>query len=155
MLILIWFKKNFSNYYIINNNGLKYNTITIYIYNDNIEITSFKHSLDEDNSIEMDLSHRDFTINSLAYSDHLLDYSNGNDLCNHIIKSNNPIARINEDPIRILRGLRLSSSLGFNIDDETSIAIHLLKGKFKDLSKKRIKSELYNIINGRGIIRLL
>lgn len=149
-------KRIFSDYYIINNNGLKHNTITIHINNDNIEITSFKHNLEEDNSIEVDLSHRDFTINSLAYSDHLVDPWNGyNDLCNHIIRANNPIERINEDPIRILRGLRLSSTLGFSINDETSRAIHLLKGKLKDSSKERIKNEIDDIISGANAKEVL
>ncbi|MDE7101002.1 MAG: hypothetical protein K2O05_04015, partial [Anaeroplasmataceae bacterium] len=61
-------KNIFKDFSIINNNGEKHNTVTIRYQHENIEVTSYKHNLDEPNMIEVDLAHRDITINAIAYA---------------------------------------------------------------------------------------
>lgn len=150
-------KKIFADYNIINNNGEKHNTITLHIEGDNVEITAYKHNEDEENTIENDLLHRDLTINALAYSTELVDVNGGyEDLFNKIIKApGNPNDRIKEDPLRILRTLRFSSKLGFEIDRETSNAIHMNKGLLAMVSTERIKSELDGILAGKNVKKIL
>lgn len=70
---------------------------------------------------EEDARRRDFTINGLFYdpiSDQLIDYVDGlPDIHARILRMiGNPDSRLVEDPIRILRGLRLSHKLGLFID---------------------------------------
>lgn len=121
--------------------GSRYGTVGI-IYGDSyVEITTYRKEKDyisnrKPNEIEFvselytDLSRRDFTINSLAYNPlynngEVIDYFNGiNDLKNKIIRTiNNPFDRFKEDGLRILRALRFSSTLGFEIEEKTFEAI--------------------------------
>ena len=150
-------KSIFADYSIINNNGEKHNTITLHIGDDNVEITSYKHNADEENSIENDLMHRDLTINAMAYSDRIVDLVGGyDDLKNKIIRApGNPADRIKEDPLRILRALRFSSRLGFEIEEETSISIHEYKELLSNVSSERIKSELDGILAGDNVKKVL
>ncbi len=150
-------KSIFADYSIINNNGEKHNTITLHIGDDNVEITSYKHNADEENSIENDLMHRDLTINAMAYSDRIVDLVGGyDDLINKIIKApGNPVDRIKEDPLRILRALRFSSRLGFEIEEETARAIHEYKELLSNVSSERIKSELDGLLSGNNVKKIL
>ncbi len=153
-------KSIFSDYKIINSNGEKHNTISLYVEGDIVEITSYKHTNTERNSIENDLKHRDLTINSIAYSissNTLVDLNLGyNDLNNKIIRFvGNPIDRIKEDPLRILRALRFSSLLGFEIEEESAKAIHECKDLLNNVSVERIKTELDKIIVSNNIKKVL
>ena len=150
-------KSIFADYSIINNNGEKHNTITLHIGDENVEITSYKHNADEENSIDNDLMHRDLTINAMAYSDRIVDLVGGyDDLKNKIIRApGSPVDRIKEDPLRILRALRFASRLGFEIEEETSIAIHENKELLNNVSSERIKSELDGILAGDNVKKVL
>lgn len=150
-------KDIFKDYLIINNNGEKHNTITIHINHTNVEITSYKHDDFEENTIEVDLSHRDLTMNALAYSDHLIDLYGGlDDLHQKVIRMvNNPFDRINEDPLRILRALRFSSKYGFNIEEETKKAVLSTYTRLNEISGERIKAELNEILVGKNTYHIL
>lgn len=70
---------------------------------------------------EEDAKRRDFTINALFYdpvAHILIDYCNGLvDLDDRLIRIiGDPATRLREDPIRILRGVRLAHKLGFSIE---------------------------------------
>lgn len=70
---------------------------------------------------EEDALRRDFSINALFYdplADQLIDYAGGmEDIAARTLRMiGNPVERIIEDPIRVLRALRLSHKLGFQID---------------------------------------
>ncbi len=147
----------FSDYNIINKNGEKHNTITIHIDNYNVEITSYKHAEGEDNSIEVDLMHRDLTINALAYDAKLIDVVGGyDDLINKIIRMPGKASqRIEEDPLRILRALRFYSKLNFKMENNTSDAIHKYKDLLNSVSSERIKNELDEILSGDNVFNVL
>ena len=101
-----------------------------------------------------DLKRRDFTINSMAVSlnnknfGELIDPFDGlNDLENRIIKTpTNPEITISDDPLRILRGVRFSSELNFEIDD--SLLNSMIKNckRIKIISKERIVDEINKIL---------
>ncbi len=150
-------KDIFKDCLIVNNNGQKHNTITIHINHKNVEITSYKHDDFEENTIEVDLSHRDLTMNALAYSDHLVDlYGGVNDIHHQVIRMvNHPFDRINEDPLRILRALRFSSKYGFTIEEETKKAILSTYTKLNGVSGERIKAELDEILLGKNASNIL
>lgn len=72
---------------------------------------------------EEDAQRRDFTINGMFYdpiNDQLIDYANGqSDLENRVVRMiGDPFKRLLEDPIRILRALRLKHMIGFTLDEE-------------------------------------
>lgn len=101
--------------------------------------------------IEDDLKRRDFTVNSLAYSvSHgtITDLFEGQkDISNKLIRTvGNPVDRFTEDGLRILRAVRFSSELSFELEPGTEKAIldnaHLLK----NMSIERIRDEFTKII---------
>ena len=95
--------------------------------------------------IEEDLKRRDFTINSMAYhlnTGSFFDPMNGiKDLENNTLRVNGE-GNIISDPIRILRGLRISSELGFEIEGETMRLFKVHAKKIRKSAGERIHQEL-------------
>jgi len=105
-------------------------------------------------SIEDDLKRRDFTINAIAVSisdgaiKDIVDLFGGlKDIKDKVIRSvGNPSDRFTEDALRMIRGVRLSSEIGFmiNIDTEKAMLSH---GKLLEkISIERIRDEFIRII---------
>ena len=74
-------------------------------------------------TLEEDLMRRDFTINAMYYdplSDELICHPNAlSDIAGKCLRViGNPPQRYREDPVRILRGLRLATKLGLNLEAE-------------------------------------
>src|SRR6266568_6797818 len=77
---------------------------------------------------EHDAQRRDFTINGLFYDpldDRVVDYVGGQeDLKLHVIRAiGDPLARIAEDKLRMLRAVRFAARFGFAIDDAVLAAV--------------------------------
>ena len=89
---------------------------------------------------------RDFTINAMAYNeqDGLKDPFDGlSDLKKGIIKCvGDPVQRFNEDALRIMRAVRFSAQLGYDIDTPTLLAMKELAGNLALISEERIQTEL-------------
>ncbi len=89
--------------------------------------------------IEEDLARRDFTVNALALrltpKPALIDPFEGKkDLRNKTIRTvGNPGERFREDYSRMLRAIRFSCQLGFDLDDETKGAIRVFMPKINDV----------------------
>lgn len=143
--------------------GIDYGTVTVFVDGVGYEITTFRK---EDTytdgrhpdkikyapNIEEDLKRRDFTINALAYdveNNNIIDLFDGiGDIENRTIKCvGEPSERFSEDHVRILRAIRFAVSLGFNIDDNTSKAIHKYKDKLNFVSKERITMEFEKMLS--------
>src|SRR4029453_18326366 len=73
-------------------------------------------------SLEQDMERRDFTINAIARrleTDEVLDPLDGRaDLERKILRTTTP-TRFRDDPLRIVRGLRLVSQLDVDPDEDT------------------------------------
>ena len=95
----------------------------------------------------------------MAYSpkEGLIDlYGGQGDLEKGIIKCvGEPEKRFDEDALRILRGLRFSSCLGFEIEEKTSKAILEQRELLKSISAERIASELKKLLCGKGVRKIL
>ena len=143
----------FKDFHVINNNGLKHNTVSVYYMGDVIEVTSYKNK--NDYSIYGDLYNRDLTINAIAYDDGFIDPLGGiNDIKNKIIRVCNENS-FKDDYLRILRTLRFASKLNFDIVDDTK---HLIKENYKGfegISKERINNELCQILEGDNVLNIL
>ncbi len=144
--------------------GVKFGTVTLVYNNKNYEITTFR--VDGDyidnrkpkvveftNSLSEDLKRRDFTINSLALNNKLIDNHNGiNDINNKVIKCiGDPNTRFEEDAIRILRAIKFSSKLNFSIDLNTEKAMFDNAYLLKKISIERINKELFKIFEYKNI----
>ena len=103
------------------------------------------------NNLIDDLYRRDFTINSICMDKdgNIVDLLNGrNDLNNKIIRCiGNSNDRIVEDPLRILRALRFSAYLNFDIDNELMKSIYDNKELLRELSYERKYLEIDKIID--------
>ncbi len=99
---------------------------------------------------KLDSYRRDFTINAL-YMDQfgkILDYHNGlQDINAKIIRAiGDPYARLQEDPVRILRALRFMLVLNFELDPNLEKSIHELADLVDNISLERQKIELQKLL---------
>lgn len=99
--------------------------------------------------LEDDVRRRDFTANALALNldtNQLIDLTNGlEDIEQRILRFiGEPEVRIQEDPLRILRAIRLKYQLGFTYEPATETALKnaVTSGKLEDIASNRIKFEL-------------
>ena len=108
----------------------------------------------EDGTIEEDQNRRDFTINALAISLNKKDYGkfidpfNGTqDLNEKVLKTPlNPDITFSDDPLRMMRAIRFSSQLDFNIENSTLKAIQKNADRISIVAQERITEELNKII---------
>lgn len=111
-------------------------------------------------NIEDDLKRRDFTINAIALREknnetEIVDLFEGiKDLSKGIIKTvGNPTDRFKEDGLRILRAVRLSTELEFEIESETEKSIVLNADLLENISAERIRDEFSKIIASKEPMR--
>lgn len=108
----------------------------------------------EEGSLEDDQNRRDFTINALAVSlnekdfGKIIDPFNGlADLENKILKTPlEPGKTFSDDPLRMMRGIRFSTQLGFEIEETTLNALAKYRNRIHIVSKERITTELNKIL---------
>ncbi len=102
-------------------------------------------------SLEDDLRHRDFTVNAMAVdlrNMSLLDPLGGAaDLRAKKLRACSD-ASMEDDPIRILRGIRLAAGLGFQIDPSTRKAMKSAATRIASISPERLRDELFRILEG-------
>lgn len=143
--------------------GLKHGTVTVILRGVPYEITTFRSDgnyLDHRRpqqvnfvrTLKEDLLRRDFTINAMAVGldEEIQDPFGGRqDLTDGIIRCvGDPDTRFTEDALRILRGLRFASRLGFSIAPETAAAMERNKNLLSYVSGERIYKELTGILIG-------
>lgn len=96
--------------------------------------------------LEEDVNRRDLTINALYLSKELevIDYVNGvSDLNNKLIKMiGDPLTRITEDPLRIIRVWRFKHELGFKVEENLDKTIKQNLYLLKYLNVDKIKEEV-------------
>lgn len=150
--------------------GIEHGTVTVMLNREGFEVTTYRiDGKYEDNrhpsevlftrNLADDLLRRDFTINAMAYNPEkgLVDIFNGReDLENKVIRAvGDPIKRFSEDALRIMRAVRFSSVLGFDIEEETGKAMKSLAKNLSDISAERVREELVKLVMGRHPERLL
>ena len=145
--------------------GLKHGTVTVLIDQMPLEITTYRidgsysdsrrpDSVSFTASLKEDLRRRDFTINAMAAAPGtgIIDPFHGEkDLKEKIIRAvGDPAQRFSEDALRILRGMRFSAVLGFEIEKDTADAMAGCRDLLKKVSAERCFSELKKLLCGLG-----
>ena len=105
-------------------------------------------------TLEEDLSRRDFTINAMAIEIQkskikIIDPFNGQkDLKDKLIRTvGNPDERFQEDALRLMRAIRFSCELNFNLEAKTLATIKKNSSLLRFIAKERIRDEFIKIIN--------
>ncbi len=140
----------------------KFGTVGIAIGNQIYEITTMRkegnyqdhrHPIEVSwtNKIEEDLARRDFTINALALSSDgsVIDPHQGQeDLKNKITRAvGDPKKRFQEDALRLIRAVRITTQLEFKIDLNTLKAIKENANLIKEVANERIRNELFKLLS--------
>ena len=141
--------------------GIEHGTITVLMGKEGFEVTTYRIDGKYEDSrhpsevtftrcLSEDLLRRDFTINAMAYNDEdgIVDLFDGMaDLEKKVIRCvGNAEARFGEDALRIMRAVRFSAQLGFEIEEQTQAAIRKLAFSLKNISAERIQVELIKLL---------
>lgn len=150
--------------------GIEHGTVIVIEKGINYEITTFRTESEYVDfrrpsevkfvrTLEEDLKRRDFTINAMAMNIHgeIIDIYNGRqDLEDKMIRTvGDPNERFLEDALRMMRGLRFISQLGFTIDEQTKQSIIHNSNLLKNISVERITSEFEKILLGDYLLQCI
>lgn len=143
--------------------GIQHGTVMVLDHGAGYEITTFRtESTYTDfrrpdkvkfvRSLEEDLKRRDFTINALAmnYSGSVIDLFDGlTDLKNRVVRAvGQAEGRFTEDALRMMRALRFSAQLGFDIEINTQQALQKLAPNLEKIAVERIRVEFEKLLMG-------
>ena len=150
--------------------GLKHGTVTVLAEGNPVEITTFRidgayadgrHPLDvtfSDNIVD-DLKRRDFTINAMAYNHKsgICDPFDGQrDINSKTIRAvGDPVQRFSEDALRIMRAIRFSAQLDFDIEKQTKSALFSCKQLLNKIAAERITAEFTKTLTATNPSRAL
>jgi poly(A) polymerase len=148
--------------------GRRFRLAHVYFHDGIVEVATFRASVTEsseahhrnaegmilrDNiygTLEEDAWRRDFTVNALYYSIAdftVIDYVGGmKDIEQRIIRIiGDPVQRYQEDPVRMLRAVRLAAKLYFTIEPHTEKPIFELGGLLRNVPAARLAEEMIKI----------
>ncbi|WP_394191997.1 CCA tRNA nucleotidyltransferase [Paenisporosarcina quisquiliarum] len=140
--------------------GIAHGTIVVLMDECAIEVTTFRTDgkyVDHRRpthvtfvrSLEEDMKRRDFTMNAMAQTrdEEIIDLFGGKvDIQNGIIRTvGDPNHRFAEDALRMLRAIRFSAQLNFQLEEKTSEAITNNAISIQNISVERITNELEKI----------
>jgi tRNA nucleotidyltransferase (CCA-adding enzyme) len=155
-ILRVFFGENLSTV------GIKHGTTVLSRSGMQIEITAFRvdgayrdyrhpETVSFTRSLAEDMRRRDFTINALCYGKNgLIDLTGGvADLRAGLVRCvGDPAARFNEDALRILRALRFSSELDFDIEPQTAAAAIKMRELLRKIAIERVRDELLKLLAG-------
>lgn len=145
--------------------GEKHGTIGFKVDDEMIEITTFrtetyesgnrKPNVEFSATLQEDLSRRDFTINAMAIrcdNFKLIDpFNGGYDIRHGILDTvGDSKLRFKEDPLRILRGIRIAAKYSLLIETSTADRFRKMAVKLLDISKERWVEEIDKILSLDG-----
>ena len=141
--------------------GIQHGTVTVMLEKEGFEVTTYRIDGKYEDSrhpkevtftpnLEEDLKRRDFTINAMAYNEDsgLIDIFGGlEDIRKGVIRCvGNARERFREDALRMMRAIRFSAQLGYEIEEGTKEAIKELAPTLKNISAERIQAELVKLL---------
>lgn len=141
--------------------GIQHGTVTVMLEKEGFEVTTYRIDGEYEDSrhpkevtftanLVEDLKRRDFTINAMAYNDKagLVDVFEGTlDIERKMIRCvGDPKERFTEDALRMMRAVRFSAQLGYDIEENTAAAVKELAGNLVNISAERIQVELVKLV---------
>lgn len=150
--------------------GIRHGTVTVLAEGTPYEITTYRvdgsysdsrrpDSVEFTPDIVQDLARRDFTMNAIAMDirGNIVDPFGGRgDIEHSLIRCvGEPEKRFTEDALRIMRGIRFASQLGFGIEEKTAQAIIDMRGRLNIISRERVREELDKLLCGKDCGKVL
>lgn len=150
--------------------GLKHGTVTVCAGETHVEVTTFRRdgtysdhrrpdAVQFSSSLEEDLARRDLTVNAMAMDlrGYICDPFGGQeDLSHRVLRCvGDPLRRLDEDALRIMRTLRFAAVLGFTIEPDTSAALHRRAPLLADIAAERILVEMNKLLTGEYMASVL
>lgn len=141
--------------------GIRHGTVTVMLEHVGYEVTTYRIDGEYEDSrhpkeviftplLTEDLKRRDFTINAMAWNPRagIIDEFGGmEDLDEGIIRCvGSPEERFSEDALRMMRAVRFSAQLGYEIEPATKDAIRKLAPNLTHVSAERIQVELVKLV---------
>ncbi len=149
--------------------GIAHGTVTVMLDKEGFEVTTYRIDGEYEDSrhpkevtftsnLVEDLKRRDFTINAMAYNDEsgLIDVFEGaRDIERKLIRCvGDPKERFSEDALRMMRAVRFSAQLGYEVEEQTKNAIKELAGNLTHISAERVQVELVKLVASQHPDRL-
>ncbi|MFM2397046.1 MAG: hypothetical protein RLZZ144_296, partial [Pseudomonadota bacterium] len=147
--------------------GRRFRLVHVMFGEDTVEVSTFRRAIDaedaqtdehgrilRDNEFgdqKQDAARRDFTANALFYdptTQQIFDYHNGyaDIRANTLRMIGDPMVRYREDPVRMLRAVRLSAKLGMTIDPATAKPIAKMKDLLANVPEARMFDEMLKLL---------
>ena len=147
--------------------GIEFGTVAGKRGDTTVEVTTYRtESYDPDsrkpeveygNSIEGDLSRRDFTVNSMALelttkTPEFIDPFNGlEDLAKRVLRTPSKAENsFSDDPLRMMRAARFASQLDFEIAPDVLQAIKDMAGRISIISAERVRDEFTKMLMSKN-----
>ncbi len=147
--------------------GRRFRLVHVMFGEETVEVSTFRRMIDaedaetdehgrllRDNEFgdqQQDAARRDFTANALFYdpaTQEIFDYHDGyaDIRANTLRMIGDPEVRYREDPVRMLRAVRLSSKLGMKLDRATAAPIGKMKGLLDNVPQARLLDEMLKML---------
>jgi len=147
--------------------GRRFRLVHVIFGDETVEVSTFRRAIEaedaqtdahgrilRDNEFgdqEQDAERRDFTANGLFYdpsSQEIFDYHNGyaDIRANTLRMIGDPEVRYREDPVRMLRAVRLSAKLGMKLDPATAAPIAKMKDLLSNVPEARLFDEMLKLL---------
>ncbi|HEY5992979.1 MAG TPA: polynucleotide adenylyltransferase PcnB [Gallionellaceae bacterium] len=147
--------------------GRRFRLVHVMFGEETVEVSTFRRMVDaedaetdehgrllRDNEFgdqQQDAARRDFTANALFYdpaTQEIFDYHDGyaDVRANTLRMIGDPEVRYREDPVRMLRAVRLSSKLGMKLDRATAAPIAAMKGLLDNVPQARLLDEMLKML---------
>ena len=148
--------------------GRAFGTIGARVKGEQVEITTYRADSYDGltrkpvvafgDSLEGDLTRRDFTVNAMALrvpQIALVDPTGGvEDLLAGVLRTPiDPAVSFGDDPLRMLRAARFAAQLGFDVEQGTREAIEKLRGTIEIVSAERVQSEIVRMMQTPDPVR--
>ena len=155
--------------------GRRFQIVHVMMGQEQIEVTTFRGQLGEDTKKDEhgrvlhdnvfgtqaeDAARRDFTANALYYdptSEAIVDYHHGvGDLKARTLRMiGEPRARYREDPVRLLRAVRLAAKLGLSIDPEAKRPIREMAVLLENVPAARLFDEMLKLLTSGHSVKCI
>jgi poly(A) polymerase len=155
--------------------GRRFQIVHVMMGQETLEVTTFRGALGDDakkdehgrvlhdnvfGSQAEDAARRDFTANALYYdpaTEAVIDYHHGvGDLKQKTLRMiGEPRARYREDPVRMLRAVRLAAKLGLSIDPEAKKPIREMAVLLENVPAARLFDEMLKLLTSSHSVKCL